>query len=45
MIEIAQIINIVGPENGIGINMKSVIRAIQSQKFLLHPFICLIIYQ
>ena len=44
MIDIAQIINIVGNENGIGINIKSVIRAIQSQKFLEHPFICLIIY-
>jgi hypothetical protein len=45
MYEIAQIINIVGNENGIGINMKSIISAIQSQKFLEHPFICLIIYE
>jgi len=44
IIEIAQITNIVGNENGIGINMKSIITAIQNQKVLAHPLMKLVIY-
>lgn len=42
--EIARIIINVGNENGIGINMKSIITAIQNQKVLAHPFMKLVIY-
>lgn len=44
MYEIARIIINVGNENGIGINVKSIITAIQNQKVLAHPFMNLVIY-